>query len=697
MLAVTNPQLYEESINALSQLGYVALEELVAALDVEQETIVTQRVRRAILGIVPFPGEELVSVLEQSSAAQAEQIMSIFRMQGPDAAVVLVKHLLHLDERVRDYIHQTLEQMPGPIVVPALLYVLDQPALRKIASSFLLKYPDAAISPLVDLLGEHERSATAAAILPQFGPIILGPLLAGLDDQRSMARELSQRIVVTLVRQSDNEQAVLFEIVQLFNPPPPARAREALIAVLTNELADCSLPALLEGLEDAYLIDDVSDALAQLAQKAAMQKGVMDQLVQALYLDERRRGAEMALIKIGATAVPVVGALITASDPAVARSAQDILCEIGVPALPFIWTVHSDKSDQARRDAAIEIFHRMPTDVIKDELIALLLSQKNDDTAMAVSLLLERLHDESTRDYADHVMVPELIEYVQTHTNEEMNLRIMALLFLLGEADIADHLIQALDEHPQPVQRQLTYSLLLLGTKTQELLFDVFQDAQTAKELRFDVAALLGMTTSSDLIADYAQNISKFGMSASRTSQLFSDELSIALRALGGLLAGGQWHPRKLQEMRDERNPGDASYELFNELLGWRYEPQIAKLQRDLDEQRDTFKKEILALTVRAATEEKRANALDDELEQIRTEHSSRGDQLQRVTRDRDSLRAGLDQAAKDKSALRVSIDQLTKEKAALSVQLERAKLDYQALLRQNQLNTQQPGGTRIF
>ena len=66
-----------------------------------------------------------------------------------DAALVLARHLLHPDEPVRDYVQQTLSQMPGPVVVPALLEVLNQPVLRKVASTFLLKYPDAAISPLV--------------------------------------------------------------------------------------------------------------------------------------------------------------------------------------------------------------------------------------------------------------------------------------------------------------------------------------------------------------------------------------------------------------------------------------------------------------------------------------------------------------------------------------------------------------------
>src|SRR5204863_3053544 len=99
-----------------------------------------------------------------------------------------------------------------------------------------------------------------------------------------------------------------------------------------------------------------------------------------------------------------VGRLITEEDAAGTQSAKRILRNIGVPALPFIWMAHSDKSDPRRRTAAMEIFRSMPADVIKDELVTLLVSDKRDDIAMAVSLLLERVHEENKEDQAQHVM-----------------------------------------------------------------------------------------------------------------------------------------------------------------------------------------------------------------------------------------------------------------------------------------------------
>ena len=126
---------------ALSQLGMVAFDELVAALDQPTESVVIQRIRRALILMAPFPGEQLIGVLEQHrSVGQAEQVVAVLRDKGLEAAHVLVANLLHHDEPVREYIQQTLEQMPGTVVVPALLDALYQPERRPAISTLLLRF-----------------------------------------------------------------------------------------------------------------------------------------------------------------------------------------------------------------------------------------------------------------------------------------------------------------------------------------------------------------------------------------------------------------------------------------------------------------------------------------------------------------------------------------------------------------------------
>jgi HEAT repeat protein/ABC-type nitrate/sulfonate/bicarbonate transport system ATPase subunit len=679
VLSNTNPLIYEEAIDALGLLGMVALDSLVAALDSEQSSILTLRIQRAILVMKPFPGEALIAALEHASDIQAYHILEIFKKQGTEAARVLVSHLLHKDEQVRDYIYQTLSDMPGPLVVPALLEVLDQVSMRRAVNMLLLQYSESALPPLVDLLGDHDRGDAAAALLPLFGPQMLVPLVSGLDNQRSVARERAQRIIIALVRQSEQPSEILHEIVDLFYPPPPAHAREMLLGILTHELADVSVPILLEGLEDPHLINDVSNAFVLLSRQAAYQNTVLDYLIDALSIEERRRGAATALVKIGAPAVPRVGALITMQDVPVAKAAKDILRDMGVPALSFIWTAHSDSSNAVRRNAALEVFHSMRPEVIKDELIALLVGDKPGDTAMAVALLLERMQDEAKTGYADRVLIPELIDYVRLHGIDNANLRVLALLLLLGEHAIVDHLIQTLDEYPQHA-KQLTYVLLLFSTKTQQLLTDVFQDDDASSELRTEIAAVLGMTSAPELITDYVQNISTYGMSATRTSVLFPEQLSIALRALGGLLASGYWNARRLQELRDACQQGDPVRELFNVLLGMRYEPQIARLERDFQDERDAHKKEIYALTARIVGDQKRIQNLEEELEEVRREHGFRGDELHQARRDKEVLNKNLDQVLQQKDVVESELEQMQQEIDSMHADLTRALKDNDAL-----------------
>src|SRR5207247_1717334 len=185
---------------------------------------------------------------------------------------------------------------------------------------FLLRYSEA-IPPLVNMLGDPERADAAAAILPKFGAEILTPLVSGLSDPRISVQDYAQNIIVALVQQ---QPATLPHVVRLFTLSLPPRAHEALLEVLTNELAGVSIPVLLDGLEDAHLVNDVSEALVRLARKRDWQRIILDGLLASLRMEERRRGAETALIKGGGLAVRSVGELIIGDDQVVAKAAQPL-------------------------------------------------------------------------------------------------------------------------------------------------------------------------------------------------------------------------------------------------------------------------------------------------------------------------------------------------------------------------------------
>ncbi|HEV2661190.1 MAG TPA: hypothetical protein VGU68_11345, partial [Ktedonobacteraceae bacterium] len=318
-------------------------------------------------------------------------------------------------------------------------------------------------------------------------------------------------------------------------------------------------------------------------------------------------------------------------------------------------------------------------DVIKDELVALLISNRPEDIAMAVSLLLDRIDDESQQFYADRIMVPELISYVQTHGVEETNLRVIALLLLLGEHAIADHLVQSLEENTQHRQ-QLTYMPLLLGAETQEALLAVFNDPDAPSELRAELGALLGMMVASTEVVEAAQSLSAYGLSANSQDVLFPEQMAIALRALGGLLAGGHWNADTLHKLREDSKEGSATHELYSVLLGWRYEPQLRKFATELQAQKDTYKKELLALSTRLLVEQNRAIALEDELEKAKREHGFSSDELDKTKREQDELRASANNLTKEKLALRNSIEQAEKEKNAANARLNQVLQERDAL-----------------
>jgi len=667
MLSNPQPQIYEEAIDALNSLGTVALDGLVAALDVPQETVTTPRVRRAILGMVPFPGELLLNTVARASDAQAHQIMIVFRMQGAEAAHVLVEHFFERDERVRGYVRRTLSKMQGAVVVPALLEVLNRPAWRDDVAKSLLTYSEA-IPPLVNLLGDSERADAAASILPRFGPAVLPSLVSALDDPEMNVEEYAQNIIVALVR---HNPATLSDVVHLFTLSLPLRAHEALLEVLTNDLVDISVPALLDGLEDAHLIDDVSEALVRLARRRDWQSAVLGGLLESLRNKKRRRGAETALIRAGALAVWSVGELITDQDQVVAQSAQHILCEIGAPALPFIWAAHGDTANRARREAAMAIFYSMPTEAIKDALVELLRSDQPEDIAMAQALLLERIHDEATLPQANQEMIPALLEYVQIHDREIASLRVLALLFLLGGDAVVSNLVQVLYDNPNH-HEQLVHAFLFLGEEARNALAHILNDPDAPARLRAEAASMLGLLGPERNVYEYAQSLSSYGLTTNRVSVLHPDKLTIALRALGSLLASGDWDVPTLQHMRGISQEGSAQSELYNVLLGWRYEPEIARLEHELQNERDARKSEIMSLTARIVHDQTHINELEGQLDQIRHEHGLRGDELDQVTQEREAMRGTLDQSIKEREAFRTSLDQALREKQALQAEISR-------------------------
>jgi HEAT repeat protein len=706
MLASSNPLIYEGAINALSCLEDVALDGLIAALNGESEVrdlkeyreergssedtqsgVLTSRIERAILGMVRFPGERLLEVLGNGSDTQAQHTINIFLAKGIEGAQVLVRNLFHSNTRLQNYARLILEEMNGQIMVPALLEVLDhpEPAWRAVITTLLLKHPREAIPPLVSLLDDDERADAAQVILLEFGPIVLPYVVTGLDALNNRAQGHARYIVVTLVQQTPE---LVYEVVQLFNLNPPQRAHEALIDVLTNQLASESVPALLEGLEDAHLIGATSEALKRLVNKNdVLSDMVMNELLSALRMEQRKHGAGITLVEIGEKAVPGVGNLITDPDPAVAQIAQNILCEMGVAAFSFIWAAYSNTTNRDRRTAARSIFRRMRTVVIKDELVHLLKSNDPDDLSMALALLIERINDETMQADREHEMVPALLDHVQTHSDERASHRIVALLLLLGGNVVIEHMTDVLYNYPNHEQI-LVYAFLLLGDEGVEALLEILYDPETPTLLRAEVASLSGIMAPNVDIREYASMLGEYGLwagqSVGMSDVLHPDRLAVSLRALGGLLTGGHWDVTELQKLRLHSHEHSFERELYDILLGWRYGPQITTLENDLQHEREEHKQHIMKFSQEIMDLHAQISDLEEQLEHIRQEHGFRGveldqanktiEELQRslklVTQEKQSMQDNVQGATQERQTLRNSLQEITREKDALELQV---------------------------
>ena len=174
------------------------------------------------------------------------------------------------------------------------------------------------------------------------------------------------------------------------------------------------------------------------------------------------------------------------------------------------------------------------------------------------------------------------------------------------------------------------------------------------------------------------------GQSAGMSDVLHPDRLAISLRALGGLLTGGHWDVAELQKLRYHSNEHSYERELYDVLLGWRYSPQIAMLEHDLQQEREEHKQHIVKFSHEILNHREHISDLDEQLEHIRQEHGLRGEELDQankkveelqralnlVIQEKKSMQDTVQRSTQEKQTLRSSIQELTREKDALELKV---------------------------
>jgi len=584
----------QEASQVLSRFGELALAELIAALNVqEKETASIRAVRAALLNMQPFLASQLLNALSNCSEAQAQQIELVF-LQKDGTAPFLVSNISHTDEHIRSFVLALLNKMEREQVTPPLLDALKNPGEFDVIASFLLKYAEN-IPHLVNLLSDTNRNDAAVRLLLRFGIAVISHLEPGLNDPNAEARRYASSILEQLVQQESEpqgQQKVITLIVKLFAATQrESNAWHTLLGLLMNRFGEKSIPTLLQGLEEVEFKDGCIEALVRMEPE---HKVILAELLAALRMRARMLGAAEALVKLDAKVVEPVSKLIFDDDNIVAQKAQEILSKIGPAALSFVWTNYRNASDVQLQRVAHKIFSDMATERIKDKLIRLLIGEDRLGTEMAMTLLLERILVEDEKPLSDQKMIAALLEHIKTHGRENTNLRVIALLLLQHKDVVIRHLRPILYAEHQEWLTQIFLLLGLEGGQVAEELWTILksQDVHVPHQLRLEVAAVMGFLGLD--VSEYATALNKYGPfpqpeegdRQTRDLQKIQqrEEQEIALRALGGLLAGGKWNIDKLHDLWRKSEEGSPSYEIYSVLLGKQFSGQIEQHVRRIQE-----------------------------------------------------------------------------------------------------------------
>jgi hypothetical protein len=590
-------KVHEEAMKGLSQLGEYAVDHLIEALNSPKETLLTKRVRQILLEMEPFPRTKLLLAFADTRSAVVRQVMGVFIANQQDAETIrfLVKRLLESskDRPIFDNIQRTLTEMRPDYAMPYLIEVLGQrnwqvikPLLRACPQ------PEILLPLLVKDLTNLQRYILVLEVLrEEFDyPTVLPWLISGLAN--SNTRQHTRRLIEKMARTYDRD--LLPDIVQLFNPAiarpeplpgPLPEVQRTLQELLTTELAQDSLPALVMGLAEAPLREGCADSLAILAQVQQRQELVLQAVLAALRNPSQRLGAHHTLVKCGQIAAQSVCELVREKDNDLVREARTILAEMGETAFPYIYQLAHDPQHYAHAE---DIFQLIPAETISKGVLACFASNNRQKEETALYLLAMGMDDESP---GSSSLASALLVQTLKFSNSNVRLRALgALLFFSHRRrsemaqQIASTLTQASEEH---FHTEYMRTLFLLGKEAVEPLGFAMTTPDLPEQVRLEMIGTLSTLAEDEQVREYVKILA-----AGSNGTVNLSHRAQGLRALGGLLVGGIYNEKKLEDVRKGLNasskPQDrAAFEFFDVLLGKRNLPEIVRLQEVVNKQQD--------------------------------------------------------------------------------------------------------------
>jgi hypothetical protein len=390
---------------------------------------------------------------------------------------------------------------------------------------------------------------------------------------------------------------LLPDIVQLFNlsiaQPEPLtgplpEVYDMLQDLLTNELAQESLPALIMGLAEQPLREGCIDALVTLAHNEQRREAVLQAVLDALRNPSRRLGAHQMLVRCGQIAAPLVCELVREHGHDLVKEARTILSEMGETAFPYIYQLAHDPQHRTHAEG---IYQRIPVETIAKGLLACFASDDREKEEMAFYLLAMGLDDELMARAGSSSLTSSLVAESLAHIQSEVGLRTLsALLFLYrgSRAKMGQQIVRALSQTSvEHFSSAYTGILFLLGKDAVDPLDVAMLSADLPEHIRLELTGILAALMESEQVTAYVDVLAAGTNGTGNISHR-----ALGLRALGGLLAGGLYHAKKLEKLRQDLStstkPQDrAAFEFFDVLLGKRNLPELLRLREQVSKQQE--------------------------------------------------------------------------------------------------------------
>ena len=625
---------YKQASKGLSALADIALvfHYLIEALN-SQAVLLTGRVRQVLLEAKPFPYDDLLSAFNDPREVVVSQIRQVFTASQhmPQTAPFLVSHLFDRDNgnTISSNVQRTLKAMQPDITMPHLVKALGKVDWQVILEPLLLGCPEPAlvIPLLVEELGDAQQQRAAGEVLLKFPPALVLPwLMTGLE--RSDASQYTRWLIVQMISLSRQQHTNLLpNVVQLFDSAvvqrasTPSEARRALHELLTHELADFSLPALINGLAEQALMEDCTISLVALADEPGKLDDVLAAVLQALRNPQKCRGAHNTLVRCGELAAKQVCDLLQDNDVAIIEEARTILAEMGKIAFPYIYQLahHPQHISDARK-----IFTLMPATTVANGLLSFLASNDMQEIEIAFYLLSVSIEQAYRSGRFD--ITKAILQQTLEQPASDVRLRILTVLLFFNSntqqqqrSKIAEQLIEAITHSPE-YHAECMRAISLLGKQAEAPLVEVITAQRVPIKVQLEAIGTLGTISAhpqiTGLVKDLAARTSSHMLQTANAKTLDLRQQEWGLRALGGLLASGIYDMGELVRLQhSSKISGDhTAREFYEVLLGTRNLPHIEQLAEQIQQCESTIadlERHVQQQKRRANDAESRADAAD--------------------------------------------------------------------------------------